>query len=290
MKFAFVDAEKASFPVTALCRVLNVTRQGYYASISRGLSPRAQQEVALHDRVRQIHVESRGTYGSPRVHKTLQSEGIACGKHRVARSMRNQGIKAREPRRFRITTVADAHYKHAPNTLDRDFSATKPNERWVTDITYIWTAEGWSYLSVILDLFSRRVVGWALGSTLETSLPLAALDMALSLRRPALGLLHHSDRGCQYTSAEYQLALRKRGIDVSMSRKGNCWDNAAAESFFSTIKTELVRRHTWTTRVELRAAVFDYIEVFYNRQRIHSSIGYKSPAQAEAEFAIGLVA
>jgi len=208
----------------------------------------------------------------------------------VAQSMQTQGIQGRARKRFKITTVADALYTHPPNTLDRDFSATKPNERWVTDITYIWTNEGWCYLSAILDLFSRRVVGWALGTTLDTSLPLEALDMGLSLRRPTAGLLHHSDRGCQYTSSEYQRALLKRGIAVSMSRKGNCWDNAVAESFFSTLKTELIHRRSWATRAQLRIAVLDYIESFYNRKRIHSSISYKTPAQFEADFANGFAA
>ncbi len=290
MRFAFISAEKASFPVAALCRLLGVTRQGYYAWASRTQSESTAQELALHERMRRIHTESKRTYGSPRVYKQLQAEGVSCGKHRVERSMRALGIQGRPTRRFRITTVADAHYKHAPNTLGRDFSAKKPNERWVTDITYIQTAEGWCYLAAILDLFSRRIVGWALGKNLDTSLPLSALDMALSIRKPTRGLLHHSDRGCQYSSAEYQQALCNRGIATSMSRKGNCWDNAVAESFFSTLKTELVHRHTWKTRAELRAAVFEYIEVFYNRKRIHSSIGYKSPAQFEADFANDLVA
>jgi transposase InsO family protein len=174
----------------------------------------------------------------------------------------------------------------AANVLDREFTASRPNERWVTDISYVWTNEGWCYLAVILDLFSRSVVGWALDATLNTSLPLAALGMAVRRRRPEAGLLHHSDRGCQYTSADYRSVLSELGVTVSMSRKGNCWDNAVAESFFATLKTELVYARSWPTRLELRAAVFEYIEVFYNRRRLHSSVGYRTPAKVESDFAL----
>jgi len=174
----------------------------------------------------------------------------------------------------------------AENTLSRDFTASRPNERWVTDITYLWTNEGWLYLAVILDLFSRAVVGWSLDTTLSTQLPLTALEMALKRRKPTAGLLHHSDRGCQYTSLEYRQALARAGVAVSMSRKGNCWDNAVAESYFATLKAELVSGEAWSTRHDLRAAVFEYIEVFYNRRRLHSSIGYKTPAQLESDHAL----
>ena len=187
--------------------------------------------------------------------------------------------------RFRTTTKANPKHPAAPNLLNRQFAATRPNQRWVTDITYIWTGEGWCYLAAILDLFSRRVVGWALDATLNTSLPLRALDEAIRRRAPTKSLQHHSDRGCQYTSQDYRAKLNALGIEVSMSRKGNCWDNAVAESFFATLKTELIYGHAWSSRMELRAAVFDYIEVFYNRQRLHSTLDYKTPDQLEKEHA-----
>ena len=199
--------------------------------------------------------------------------------------MRALGLQARPRRRFRTTTKANPTHPVAPNLLNRQFVANRPNQRWVTDITYIWTDEGWCYLAAILDLFSRRVVGWALDTTLSTSLPLRALDAAIKRRAPKPGLQHHSDRGCQYTSEDYRTALSDLGIQVSMSRKGNCWDNAVAESFFATLKTELVYRRSWGSRIQLRAAVFEYIEVFYNRQRLHSTLGFKTHDQVELEHA-----
>jgi len=290
MKFAFIHAEKACFPVAVLCRLLGVTRQGYYSFEKRPASSRVEREETLRERLRALHAESRGTYGSPRLHAALQREGIRVSKHRVERALRSMGIQARTRRRWRVTTLANPAHPVVENSLARDFTASKPNERWVTDISYVWTEEGWCYLAVILDLFSRAVVGWALDTTLSTRLPLAALDMAIRRRRPASGLLHHSDRGCQYTSAEYREALTELGVAVSMSRKGNCWDNAVAESFFATLKTELVYGRHWSTRFELRAAVFEYIEVFYNRRRLHSSIGYKTPAELESTHALAAAA
>ena len=284
MKFAFIRAEKANFPVRALCRILQVTRQGYYAFLKRPQSARAAGDVVLRERVREVHQRSGRRYGSPRVHEALRREGQRVGKRRVERAMRSMGLCARAPRRYRVTTAAHPDHPKAPNTLNREFLATKPNQRWVTDISYVWTDEGWCYLAVILDLFSRSVVGWALDASLSTTLPLAALDMALRRRGPVPGLLHHSDRGCQYTSAEYRAELARQGIEVSMSRKGNCWDNAVAESFFSTIKAELIRAPRWTGRLELRSAVFEYIEVFYNRQRLHSSLSYRTPLEIETEY------
>lgn len=287
MKFALVHAEKAFFPVAALCRLLGVTRQGYYAFAKRRASARVEQEVALCARIRGVHAESQERYGSPRVLRELRRQGVSTSKRRVERAMRGMGLCARSPRRFRVaTTVVDPKNTVEPNVLSRDFTATRPDQRWVTDITYVWTSEGWCYLAAILDLFSRRVVGWALDTTLSTTLPLQALGMAVGRRRPPPGLLHHSDRGCQYTSADYRGVLKELGVVVSMSRKGNCWDNAVAESFFSTLKTELVHRQPWANRLELRSAVFEYIEVFYNRRRLHSSIGYKTPAEVESDYAL----
>jgi transposase InsO family protein len=283
MKFAFIAAEKA-FPVSAMCRVFSVTRQGYYAYLKREATKLpAERELQTH--VREAYAEGRGAYGSPRVLPALRNKGVPASKRRVERTMRALGLQGRKRRRFRVTTKANPAHPVAANVLDRNFTADRPNQRWVTDISYVWTDEGWCYLAVVIDLFSRAVVGWALDTTLTTQLPLRALDMAVQRRAPGSALLHHSDRGCQYTSQEYRQALDDLGIDVSMSRKGNCWDNAVAESFFATIKTELVYDRRWATRLDLRAAVFDYIEVFYNRQRLHSTLGYKSPTQLETDHA-----
>lgn len=285
MKFAFIHAEKALFPVAAMCRLLGVSRQGYYAYLQRPPSARVLADAELCEKVAKVFAETGETYGSPRVLRELQRRGMHVGKRRVERAMRGMGLTPPTPRRHQVTTVRDTAHPVAPNELARDFAATRPNERWVTDITYVWTDEGWAYLAVILDLFSRAVVGWALDGTLATTLPLAALRQAVQRRRPDAGLLHHSDRGCQYTSAQYRDALAALGIEASMSRKGNCWDNAVAESFFSTLKSELVHRRPWRNRLELRNAVFEYIEVFYNRRRLHSSLDYKTPAEVEQEYA-----
>lgn len=285
MKFAFIHAEKASFPIAPMCRLLGVTRQGYYAYAGRPPPSQRPAEVALRAEVARIHEQSRRTYGSPRVLAKLRASGFKVSKKRVERAMQSQGLQARPRGRFRTTTKANPKHSAAPNVLDRQFDARRPNERWVTDITYIWTAEGWCYLAAILDLFSRRIVGWALDATLTTALPLKALDEAIRRRAPEAGLLHHSDRGCQYTSHDYQATLSELGIEVSMSRKGNCWDNAVAESFFATLKTELIHGRDWNSRIELRAAVFEYIEIFYNRQRLHSTLDYKTPDQVEKDHA-----
>jgi putative transposase len=263
-----------------------VTPQGYYAFVTRPESRRAIEERALRERLKQLHVESKQSYGSPRMLRALRAEGVRVSKRRIERALRALELRVTLRRRFRVTTKSDPSHAVAPNVLDRDFKASRPDERWVTDITYVWTGEGWLYLAVILDLFSRAVVGWALDRTMSTSLPLRALDMAIRRRRPRPGLLHHSDRGCQYTSSEYRAALAELGVEVSMSRKGNCWDNAVAESFFATLKTELIHRRAWTSSAELRSALFEYIEVFYNRRRLHSSLDYKTPNQVETEFAL----
>lgn len=285
MKFSFIHAQRECFSVSALCRVLEVTRAGYYAYVARLDCERLQCEAALQEHVLRAFDQSGGRYGSPRILRQLRREGHAVSKRRVERAMRSQGLYARPPRRWRVTTRSNPADAAAPNTLDRDFTASRPNERWVTDITYVWTAEGWCYLAAILDLFSRRVVGWAISPSITTELPLKALQMALLRRRPEAGLLHHSDRGCQYTSYEYRTELARHGIDVSMSRRGNCWDNAVAESFFATLKNELVHRRTWRNRLDLQAAVFEYIETFYNCRRLHSSLGYITPTEAENLYA-----
>ena len=285
MRFALIHMEKASHSVAALCRNLEVTRQGYYAWRKRPPSSSVEADAALNESIREVFRESRESYGSPRVRRELRARGATVSKRRVERAMRAMGLTPPTPRKIRKTTVRNPDDAVAPNLLDRNFTASRPNERWVTDITYVWTDEGWAYLSVILDLFSRAVVGWTLDSTLETSLIDRALDTALTRRRPERGLLHHSDQGCQYTSKHYRSRLAHEGITVSMSRKGNCWDNAVAESFFATLKNELIHRRSWTSRLELRSALFEYLEIFYNRRRLHSSINYKTPAQFEQDFA-----
>jgi transposase InsO family protein len=286
MRFAFIHAEKEHFSVAALCRVLGVTRQGYYAFAARPESPRIRNDTELQMHVRQVFDDHAGRYGSPRVLRALQRQGVPTSKRRVERAMRSMGLYARRRSRARVTTTkTDAAHRVEQNHLDRDFTASRPNERWVTDISYVWTDDGWCYLAVILDLFSRAVVGWALSTSLSTELPLTALDMAVKRRRPEAGLLHHSDRGCQYTSADYRAALAEIGVTVSMSRKGNCWDNAVAESFFATIKTELVHTRSWPSRLELRVAIFEYIEAYYNRRRLHSSVEYRTPAEVENTYA-----
>jgi transposase InsO family protein len=284
VRFAFIHAEKALFPIAAMCRLLQVTRQGYYVYASRPPSIRVRADAKLCETVREVFTAAGETYGSPRVLRELKRRGMRVGKRRVERAMRSMGLTPPMPRRHRSTTMRDPAHPVAPNELARDFGATRPNERWVTDITYVWTDEGWTYLAAILDLYSRAVVGWALDATLSTQLPLTALHGAVRRRRPGAGLMHHSDRGCQYTSAQYRSTLKTLGITVSMSRRGNCWDNAVAESFFATLKNELVYRRTWRTRFELRHAVFEYIEVFYNRRRLHSSLDYKTPAEVEEEY------
>ncbi len=281
MKFAFIHAEKASFPVASMCRLFDVTRQGYYAFATRGISRRAADDERLEREVSRVFRDSRGTYGSPRVHRTLRNEGIRVGKKRVEKSMQSLGITARRRRSFRRTTLVDPTHPKAENVLARRFDASRPDEVWVTDITYVRTDVGWCYLAAILDLYSRAVVGWAVDTDVSTALPLRALTMAREHRRPRERVLHHSDRGCQYTSAAYRAALNEANIDVSMSRTGDCWDNAVAESFFATLKTELIYRQRWAGLADLRAALFDYIEVFYNRQRLHSTLGYQTPAQRQ---------
>jgi len=287
MRFAFIHAmvaEKAAFGIAPMCRALEVTRQGYYAYRRTLDSPRLAEEVAFQEHVAKIHAESRGTYGSPRIVEQLRREGFPASKRRVERAMRAAGIVAVRRARHKTTTRANPAHPVASNILDRDFTASRPDERWVTDITYVWTDEGWCYLAAILDLYSRSVVGWQLSSSLSTELPIDALNRALLRRRPAGRLLHHSDRGCQYTSTDYRRELAANGITVSMSRRGNCWDNAVAESFFATLKTELVYRRRWSTRLELRNALFEYIESFYNRRRLHSALDYRTPAEVESEY------
>ena len=284
MRFAFIAAEKAAFPVTMLCRILEVSRAGFYAAQARPVPGRARGDAQLAVEIAAIHTESRQRYGSPRVHAELRARGRGVSRKRVARLMRHRGLAARRRRRYRVTTDSRHPFPVAPNVLARQFTAPAPDAVWVTDITYIPTGEGWLYLAVILDLCSRGIVGWAMSDRITRQLTLDALGMALARRRPPPGLLHHSDRGSQYASADYQTQLTRHGVVGSMSRRGDCWDNAVAESFFATLKVELVHDALWPTRAAARGAVFEYIEVFYNQQRRHSSLGFLSPLAFERQW------
>ena len=281
MKFAFISEEKVAFPITVLCRLLAVSPSGYYASCGRPRSSHARRDEELSEQVTAAHVASKRRYGSPRVHAELKAAGECVGRKRVARLMREKNLAARARRRFRATTDSKHSFPIAPNVLERDFTARAPNEAWVTDITYLWTAQGWLYLAVILDLFSRRVVGWATSQNVDRHLALAALDKALVQRRPRAGLVHHSDRGSTYASSDYRKALETRGIECSMSRSGDCWDNAVAESFFSSLKRELEGIDDLESRAGATLLVGEYIDGFYNVQRRHSAIDYKSPIEFE---------
>ena len=285
MKFDLVDAEKAHFPVAMMCRLLDVSRSGFYAAQKRPVSAHEVDDQRLAVEVAAVHEESRKTYGSPRVYAQLKYRGISVGRHRVARLMREQGLRSRRARRFVHTTDSSHELPIAPNLLAREFWPTSPDSAWSTDITYVPTGQGWLYLAVVLDLFSRRVVGWVMSDKIDRELTLSALRMALSARAPKDGLLHHSDQGVQYVADDYQLALDAAGIWCSMSRRGNCWDNAPTESFFGTLKSEFIHHERFATREDASARIFEFIEVFYNRERLHSSLGNKSPAQFENEAA-----
>ena len=276
-----MDQEKARYKVRRLCRVLKVSRSGYYAWQRRGPSLRESENRQIVGRIRQIHRTIKKCYGSPRITQELRGEGFCVGENRVARLMREHGIQARRPRPFKITTKTGPR-PAAEHVLDRDFQAATENRKWVTDITYVRTREGWLYLTVILDLWSRMVVGWSMSRRISRHLVLDALRMAHGRRRIAAGLLLHSDRGVQYTSEDFQKELARLGIVCSMSRKGNCWDNAVAESFFASLKKEVEEFETvFASRRQARHQLFEYIEIFYNRERRHSSLGYLSPAEFE---------
>jgi len=267
-----------------MCRVLEVSRSGYYAARDRGLSQRRRKDLHLRQQIRGIHQESQGRYGSPRVHAELRVRGEHCGKKRIERLMREAGLRSKKKRRFRLTTNSDHRFAVAANLLERRFGIeehTQADRTWVADLTYVPTREGWLYLAVVLDLATRAIVGWAVQPTMERSLVLKALHMALSSRTEKAPLLHHSDRGVQYASGEYRELLKRENIACSMSRKGDCWDNAVAESFFATLEWELIEGGDWHTRQEARSALFHYIEVWYNRKRRHSTLGYRTPVEHE---------
>ena len=282
MRFLFIRAEKASYPLTVLCRVLKVSRSGYYAFEKRGPSKRESADRELTVQIKEVHQRSRRTYGSPRVHRELrEGRRQRVGRKRVARLMQAAGIVGRHRRKFCRTTDSSHGLPVAANLLDRQFEMTRPNQGWVGDVTYIRTVAGWVYLAVILDLFSRRVVGYALSRRNDTQLALAALEAGIKCRALPLGLLHHTDRGSPYASDEYQAALKASGIVCSMSRRGDCWDNAVAESFFSTLKGDLVLDDPELTPELARAQVVDYIDNFYNPERRHSTLDYSSPIEYE---------
>ena len=286
-RYRLIRAEKAAYPVALLCRVLGVARSGYYAWARRGVSARAQVDEELRAQIARIHVGSRRTYGAPRVHAALRASGVRCGSRRVAQLTRAAGLAGCCRRRRVRTTIADPTQAPAPNLVGRDFAAPAPDRLWIGDITSIATHEGWLYLAVLLDAHSRRVVGWAMADHLRAELAVDAPAMALAARRPTAGLVHHTGRRCQYTAAAYQAALAARGVTVSMSRAGDCYDNAMAESFLSTLKAELIDTRPWPTRQSARQAIFEWIETFYNRCRMHSALGYRSPATYELALARG---
>ena len=284
MKYACVARHVDEFDVRLMCEVLEVSPSGYYAWRKRPPSERALADERLLLNVRIAHAESGGTYGAPRIQRELKDEGISVGTKRVARLMRQEGLTGRTARRRRVATTDSAHaHPIAPNLLDRQFdvNGVALNRVWVSDITYVPTQEGWLYLAAVLDLASRRCVGWAMRDTLDAELAISALEMAIATRHPGPGLLHHSDRGSQYACAEYRAVLEQHAMRASMSRKGNCWDNAVAESFFATLELELIMTHRWPTRDAARCAIFRFIEGWYNRARRHSTLDYRSPAAYE---------
>jgi putative transposase len=285
VRFAWIQSHENNWPIELLCEVLNVTRGGYYDWIRQpDLTPIEQRGQELMGRIRRVHESSRQTYGSPRVTAELNAGGMKVCRNTVAKWMRKSGLRPRRRRKFVPTTTDSNHdFPIAPNRLDRDFVAPAPNRKWVCDLTYIWTDQGWLYLATVMDLYSRRIVGWSMQDHLRTSLTSQALMMALQARRPQTGLLHHSDRGVQYASEEYQRLLKAHGIVCSMSRTGDCYDNAPAESFFATLKRELINGRRYATIDQAKADLFEWIEVFYNRQRRHSALGQVSPETFEAQ-------
>lgn len=288
MRFAWIDQHRGPFEVERMCQALGVTKSGFYAWRSRPASARQQRRQQLLEQIRAAHGEARGTYGSPRITVELKASGVSVAENTVAKYMRQAGIVAKQHRRFRVRTTDARHAGPiAPNVLDRRFTndaEARPNARWCCDITYVATDQGWLYLAAVIDLCSRRIVGWAMAEHLRAELCLDALAMAVEQRRPGPGLLHHSDRGVQYACDAYRAFLSRHGMTASMSRSGNCYDNAVIESFFGTLKTELVHHERYGTREQAKRSIFEYVEVFYNRQRRHSAIGYVSPDAFEAAF------
>ena len=286
MKFSVIDDHRSKYPLKVMCRAMRVSRSGYHAWRTRPASQRKTDEYRLVRLIEQVQLGSKGTYGSPRVHAVLTGLGENCSKSRVARVMRRNGIRAKTKRKFKATTDSKHRFPVASNKLNREFNPSVPNQSWAGDITYISTKEGWLYLAVVIDLFSRKVIGWAMEPTLDRALALKALRMAISQRQPGEGLVAHTDRGSQYASNDYQSLLRTYGIICSMSRKGNCWDNSVVESFFGTLKQEHIFFCKFMTRDEARSSTFEWIEGFYNRERLHSTLGYRSPEEYERQMKV----
>jgi transposase InsO family protein len=285
VRFAFIEEHRRTVPVDRLCRILGVTSRGYRAWRARPISQRQRDDLVLLAHIREQHRLSLGSYGRPRMTEELKEIGLKVGHRRVGRLMRQNGFRVVRTRKYKATTNSNHRFNIAPNLLDRDFTAPAPNQKWAGDISYIWTREGWLYLAVMIDLHSRRVIGWAVSNRLKRDLAIRALDMAIALRRPLPGCIHHTDRGSQYCSHDYQKRLSQHGFKVSMSGKGNCYDNAAVETFFKTIKAELIWRHPWQTRRQAETALFQYINGFYNPRRRHSTLGGKTPIAFERTIA-----
>ena len=281
MRYRFIDAHKKAWPIILMCGVLNVSRSGFYDWAARGPSRRTQSNRKLDSRIRTIFSRHKQRYGVPRITTDLHDEGIECSENRVARRMRALGLQAIQAKKFKVTTDSNHSKPVAPDLLEQDFSATAPNQKWTSDITYVWTDQGWLYLAVIMDLYSRAIVGWSMNRRMTQQLVCDALTMALFRRQFPQGTIIHSDRGSQYCSKRYQRLIKNNGLRGSMGRKANCYDNAAMESFFHTLKVELVHRERYTTRRMAISRIFEYIETYYNRQRKHSAIGHQIPMQFE---------
>lgn len=290
MRYAFISAEKANYPLTLLCRVMKVASSGFYAWLAAGKTKRQLENEKLIPLVREISRESDRTYGERRIAEALCARGIPCGRVRAGTLMRLAGVSVKRKKKFKVTTDSRHKLPVAPNLLAREFEVAKPNRIWVSDVTYVWTREGWLYLATVLDLFSRQVVGWAMSRRMTQELVMDAFMMAVWRRRPGSGLILHSDRGSQYCSHAFQHLLKESGAISSMSRKGDCWDNAVAESFFGTLKTERVSWRSYQTREEAKRDIVDYLEMFYNSRRLHSYLGYVSPRRFEEMWYLGKAA
>ncbi len=281
MRFQYIENHRDEFPITLMCGMLGVSSSGYYAWCKRPPSKREMANRELYKKIKVVYNENHKVYGSPRIYRALKKQGVVCSENRVARLMRLRGLRAQHTKRFKSTTKRNKAHPVAPNLLNRNFEAERPNQKWLTDITYIWTLEGWLYLAAVLDLYSRRIIGWAMSDRMTSDLTVDALKMAIVQRQPILALLHHSDQGSQYTDGTYQALLKDNGIQVSMNGVGTWYDNAPMESFFGTLKSEWVYHRVYRTRDQARSDIFYYIEAFYNRRRLHSSLGYLSPEEFE---------
>lgn len=285
MRFKFIAENKDTLPINRMCQILGVSARGYRAFCTRPLSTSQRTDLVVLAHIREQFALSLGSYGRPRMTEELKEQGLQVGHRRVGRIMRQNNICVERSKKYKVTTDSNHSFNIAPNLLDGDFTATAPNQKWASDISYIWTSEGWLYLAVVIDLYSRRVVGWVVSNRMKRDLAIRALNMAINLRKPPRDCIHHSDRGSQYCSHNYQKILRQHGFKASMSGKGNCYDNAAVETFFKTIKAELIWRHHWPTRRAAELAIFKYINGFYNARRKHSALGWKSPLAFEAKAA-----